>query len=138
MPPPQMTIFDAPTRESCIARRERTNTPLQALVLMNEGQYFHAAKKTARNLLAAERLSDVARVSRAYESVTSNLPDTREMASLQDGLNGLRTTYQQDVESARTLTADISEASDQERVEIAVWTMLVNSLFNLDATKTRE
>ena len=51
IPPPQMTIFDAPTRESCIARRERTNTPLQALVLMNESQYFSAAIHRAKQLL---------------------------------------------------------------------------------------
>ncbi len=58
MPPPQMTIFDAPTRESCIARRERTNTPLQALVLMNEEQYFKAARCFARELLENADLSD--------------------------------------------------------------------------------
>ena len=58
IPPPQMTIFDAPTRESCIARRERTNTPLQALVLMNEEQYFSAAMRLASTLLADPQLAD--------------------------------------------------------------------------------
>jgi hypothetical protein len=138
MPPPQMTIFDAPTRESCIARRERTNTPLQALVLMNERQYFLAAKNTAQNLLAAEGLSEAARLSLAYESVTSHLPDAADLTSLEDGLHGLQATYQQDIESAKALTSEIPELSDQERIELAAWTMLVNSLFNLDATKTRE
>jgi hypothetical protein len=138
MPPPQMTIFDAPTRESCVARRERTNTPLQALVLMNERQYFQAAKNTARKFIAAREIKDAARLSLAYESVTSHVPDAIELKSLLNGLSGLRTTYQQDVESARAMTSDIKEASDQERIEIAAWTMLINSLFNLDATKTRE
>ncbi|MEO2025497.1 MAG: PSD1 and planctomycete cytochrome C domain-containing protein [Fuerstiella sp.] len=138
MPPPQMTIFDAPTRESCVARRERTNTPLQALVLMNERQYFHAARHTARKLITAIETVEAARLSLAYESVTSHLPDAIELTSLQNGLSGLRTTYQQDVESAKAMTSDITEASDQERIEIAAWTMLMNSLFNLDATKTRE
>ncbi|MEO1979438.1 MAG: hypothetical protein ABGZ24_02860, partial [Fuerstiella sp.] len=64
--------------------------------------------------------------------------DAIELTSLQNGLSGLRTTYQQDVESAKAMTSDITEASDQERIEIAAWTMLMNSLFNLDATKTRE
>ncbi len=138
MPPPQMTIFDAPTRESCIARRERTNTPLQALVLMNERQYFNAAKHFAQRMLERTDISDEQRLSYAYESVTSHLPDTSEMTSLRNGLDALRATYQQDLTSAKAMTSDVKEVSDEERIEIAAYTMLVNSLFNLDVTKTRE
>ena len=85
-----MTIFDAPTRESCIARRERTNTPLQALVLMNEQQYFAAAKACARQLLKATNQSDDQRLLQAYESITSHLPDPSEMISLRGGLEAFR------------------------------------------------
>lgn len=138
MPPPQMTIFDAPTRESCVARRERTNTPLQALVLMNEGQYFHAARHFARSLLSETDLSDEARLNRAFETVTSQLPDATEMASLQNGLNVFTATYQQDIDAAQAMTSDLSLPTDTERVRLAAWTMLTNSLFNLDAVKTRE
>ncbi len=133
-----MTIFDAPTRESCIARRARTNTPLQALVLMNEGQYFKDAKHFARKVLERADISDEQRLSYAYESVTSHLPDTSEMSSLRSGLDAFRVTYQEDLASAKAMTTDVLEASDQERIEIAAYTMLVNSLFNLDVTKTRE
>jgi hypothetical protein len=138
LPPPQMTIFDAPTRESCIARRERTNTPLQALVLMNEGQYFEAAKHFARTVVGRADTSDEQRLSDLYESVTSHLPDESEMTSLRNGLDALRANYQADPASARALTANVREASDQERVDIAAYTMLINSLFNLDVVKTRE
>ncbi len=62
LPPPQMTIFDAPTRESCIARRERTNTPLQALLLMNEEQHFAAAMHYAKSLLKRSELTDDERI----------------------------------------------------------------------------
>lgn len=138
MPPPQMTIFDAPTRERCIARRERTNTPLQALVLMNESQYFHAARTAARNLLAAEGSTDRNRLIQSYESVTAHLPGPSQLESLERGLKSLRTTYGSDVELARELTTDLADLSDEDRVELAAWTMLMNSLFNLDEVKTRE
>ncbi|MBC8351974.1 MAG: PSD1 domain-containing protein [Planctomycetes bacterium] len=138
MPPPQMTIFDAPTRESCIARRERTNTPVQALVLMNESQFFLAAQQFAHQLVAKKELSEEERLIFAYESVTSHLPDSTELASLRSGLEGLKEIYQEDIAAANTMTTDIELTSDQARIEVASYTMLVNSLFNLDVTKTRE
>jgi hypothetical protein len=138
MPPPQMTILDAPTRESCIARRERTNTPLQALLLMNEPHYFDAARHFAQRLLEQTALSDRQRLSQAFESVTSQLPDQDEINSLSDGLNLLRASYRQDLASAQAMTSDLEEVSDQQRIEIAAHTMLINALFNLDITKTRQ
>ena len=138
MPPPQMTIFDAPTRESCIARRERTNTPLQALVLMNESQYFAAAENLVHRILVREQRDDQLRLAFAFESVTSHLPGTTELMSLRNGLTAFRAAYRDDLESARAMTTDTKQASDAERVEIAAWTMLINSLFSLDAVKTRE
>jgi hypothetical protein len=138
LPPPQMTIFDAPTRESCIARRERTNTPLQALVLMNEEQYFKAAKHFVQQVLGKADMSEEQRLSFAYESVTSHLPDATELTSLQNALGTFRAIYQGDVASVKEMTSDVKTASDEERIEIAVYTMLTNALFNLDVTKTRE
>lgn len=138
MPPPQMTIFDAPTRERCIARRERTNTPLQALVLMNESQYFLAARTTAENLLAKVDLDDRQRLQESYETLTAALPDAAVMSSLERGLEALRSAYRDDVALAQEMTADVQNINDEQRVELAAWTMLMNSLFNLDQVKTRE
>ncbi|RPI84337.1 MAG: DUF1553 domain-containing protein, partial [Planctomycetaceae bacterium] len=138
MPPPQMSIFDAPTRESCISRRERTNTPVQALLLMNETQYFEAARHLARQLLDAHNQSDENRLSIAFESVTSQLPTAAELADLRTGLEGFRSIYREDLDAARTLTADLALSGDPQRIELAAYTMVVNSLFNLDAAKTRE
>ena len=137
MPPPQMTIFDAPTRESCTARRERTNTPLQALVLMNERQYFKAAGHFARRLLDMD-LTDQQRLLHTYEAVTSHLPDESELSSLRRGLDSLRVAYQDDLPSARAMTSDLEAFTDEERIQTAAHTMLINSLFSLDVTKTRE
>ncbi|MCC6511746.1 MAG: PSD1 domain-containing protein, partial [Pirellulaceae bacterium] len=115
MPPPQMTIFDAPTRESCTSRRERTNTPVQALLMMNESQYFEAARHFAQQLLAPSDHSDAERLSIAFESITSHLPDADEQASLRSGLESFRAVYQDDVEAAREMTADVTLANDAQR-----------------------
>jgi hypothetical protein len=140
LPPPQMSIFDAPTRESCIARRERTNTPLQALVLMNEEQYFLAASYCARELLRSAEREDDERIRLAFEKVTSQLPGAAEMESLQDALHDFRKLYASDAASAAAITTDLLHvgADPAERIELAAWTMLVHSLLNLDVTKTRQ
>lgn len=136
LPPPQMTIFDAPNRDACIARRERTNTPLQALLLMNEEQYFDAAKHLADELLASEHVDDDARLGHAYEAVTSQLAPVGTMSQLRGALEEFRELYRTDVAAAEAMIPDPAEA--ESRTELAAWTMLVHSLFNLDTTKTRE
>ena len=138
MPPPQMTIFDAPTRESCTSRRERTNTPVQALLMMNESQYFEAARHFAQQLLSSSQHDDAQRLRIAFESVTAHLPDADEQASLQSGLESFRELYRDDIDAAKALTAELGLTDDAQRIELASYTMVVNSLFNLDAAKTRE
>lgn len=137
MPPPQMTIFDAPTREYCISRRERTNTPVQALMMMNESQYFQAARHFAQELLS-QYFNDDLRLGVAYEAVTSQLPDAAELADMRTGLESFRAVYQEDFAAAQALTSDLKDLSDAQRVELAAFTMVANSLFNLDVAKTRE
>jgi hypothetical protein len=138
MPPPQMTIFDAPTRESCTSRRERTNTPVQALLTMNESQYFEAARHFAQQLLSPSDQSDEQRLGIAFESVTSHVPDATELVDLRNGLEGFRSIYRDDVEAARAITSGLTLANDAQRVELSAFTMIINSLFNLDTAKTRE
>ena len=138
MPPPQMTIFDAPTREQCIARRERTNTPLQALVLMNEQQYFVAARHLARQIFSDADATDRQRIALVYESITSQLPDESEVTILEEGLQDFRAEYAADRGLAKELAGDLPPLDDHESIELAAYTMLVNSLLNLDIAKTRE
>ncbi|QDT12359.1 PSD1 and planctomycete cytochrome C domain-containing protein [Planctomycetes bacterium K23_9] len=152
LPPPQMTVFDAPTRESCIARRERTNTPLQALLLMNEGQHFAAARHFAAQLLSdttksgtqqsGTQQSDTQRIVDAYESVTARLPTDQQTKILLGAVNQFRQVYQNDPELTEQMMPSDKQATDDgaedEKVELAAWTMLVHSLLNLDTTKTRE
>ena len=80
-PPPQMTTFDAPSREACQVRRERTNTPLQALLLMNEPQFIEAARGLAeRTLREAGRPTDD-RLTYMFRLVTSRRPTPRTWPS---------------------------------------------------------
>ena len=144
LPPPQMTIFDAPTREACTARRERTNTPLQALVLMNEQQYFQAAMTLADSLLKQSASSDQQRVAEAYERITSQQPDDATVQTLVEALQQFRTVYRDDTQAAADMiaTAESNHVKlvnqPNDRSELAAMTMVVHSLLNLDVTKTRE
>lgn len=143
LPPPQMTIFDAPTRESCVARRERTNTPLQALVLMNEEQYFAAATHFAATLLQRTDLSNDERLSLAYESVTSRLPDDETLETLLQAWNEFRDLYADDPGGAEELiqakaNTSLPKELLQRPVDLAATTMVIHSMLNLDETRTRE
>ena len=75
LPPPAMTVFDAPTREFCKVRRDRSSTPLQALVLFNDPQFIEAARVLAAKLVEQHPKDDVARMSTAYRILTSQSPD---------------------------------------------------------------
>ena len=93
LPPPQMTIFDAPSRESCIARRERTNTPLQALLLMNEEQHFAGAMHFARRLVEQSDLTDTEKVALAYETITGRLPAQKTIDRLRSARHDFLELY---------------------------------------------
>ena len=140
LPPPQMTIFDAPTREACIARRERTNTPLQALLLMNEGQYFQAASRAALRLLQEEERDRSGHLKAAYEMITSQLPSPTEIQRLSQAWDAFHHQYTADQEARDLITQDAlsPSASPEERASMAAWTLLIHSLLNLDITKTRQ
>lgn len=149
LPPPQMTIFDAPNRDSCIARRERTNTPLQALMLMNEPQFFSASTTLAKRLLDDETLDsddgeDQQRLAAAYEIITSRPPNEEVRESLSRSLEGFRSLYESQPAEATALVQRCTVPAVQavstapEQVRLAAWTMVVHSILNLDCVRTRE
>ena len=131
LPPPQMTILNAPTREACIARRERTNTPLQALLLMNEEEYLKAERHFAGQVLQEKPEQ---RIAFAYETITSQLPDEKESKALADLLIDLEKSYRENPELVAAMTGD----GGQNSAELAAWTLVINTLFNLDINKTRQ
>lgn len=130
-PPPQMSTFDAPSRESCTARRERTNTPLQALVLMNEQQYVEAAHQLARRALEQSQLvTSEQRIQWLFESVTCRLPSEQESHELQALLKDLTEHYKQQPEEANAFNRS-TNATD------AAWAILASTMLNLDEVVTK-
>ncbi len=134
LPPPQMTILNAPTREACIARRERTNTPLQALLLMNEQEYLKAARHLAVHILKSGEKDPIAV---AYETVTSHVPDQNEAGLLQTAFASIEKQYAASPEMAKELLHGADPQGVPES-KLAAFTVLVNSMYNLDITKTRQ
>jgi hypothetical protein len=132
MPPPQMSIMNAPSRESCVARRERTNTPLQALVLMNEPEYFKLAQSCAERTLSETKGDRQKTLIRLYERITSHPPSTDDLVLLNQSLDQFILHYKNNQELAKKSAPDAQEAD-----KTAAWTLLAHSMLNLEAAKVR-
>jgi hypothetical protein len=138
--PPSMTTFDSAGRETCTVREVRTNTPLQALNLMNDVTFVEAARVLAERVLTGCEPSDEARIERAFRLVTSRPPSPTEQTVLLEGLRAHRARYAQDRALAQTLirigTTPPSDVLDPG--ELATFTAIGNLLLNLDETITKE
>ncbi|MEL7496579.1 MAG: DUF1553 domain-containing protein [Planctomycetota bacterium] len=135
MPPPQMTILNAPIRDACVARRERTNTPSQALLLLNEPEYMKAARKLAIKIV--QQPVDQ-RIRFAWESVTCKVPDSIEYGIVETLLDELQQSYEESPKLAELICEGAALEGTQAKSELAAWTVVVNTLFNLDITKNRD
>jgi hypothetical protein len=135
MPPPQMTILNAPIRDACITRRERTNTPSQALLLLNEKEYLNAARELAKQILTHDEQD---RIDVAWETVTCRLPDKTERETIAILIEDLNAKYTQEPDLALELCAGAGLSETDSNSELAAWTIAINTLYNLDITKTQE
>ena len=139
-PPPQMGTFDAPSREACTVRRERTNTPLQALLLMNDPQYLEAARCFAERILRASADSPRQRILWAFEQATMRLPAEPEIEELLAAYRDFFSEYSADQLAAEAVI-DVGEFLPDDKVapiELATWTMVANLVLNLDEVITKE
>lgn len=133
-PPASMDIFNAPSREFCTVRRERTNTPLQALVTLNDDQYVEAARNLAQKMLKEAAPTPLARLNYLGMRLLARPFHTQEVAILSKSLQELAGFYKTHTKEAKTLImvgeskADASLAPEA----LATWTMLTNQLMNLD------
>ncbi len=138
MPPPQMTILDAPTREACIARRERTNTPLQALLLLNEPEYLKAARHLAQQTVADGALDQNQRLRVLYETITARVPDAPAMETMRDLVADLESMYGAKPALAEQLCQGVPFEQGRTATELATWTMVASTIYNLEITRTRD
>ena len=132
-PPASMEIFNAPSRENCTVRRERTNTPLQALVTLNDPQFVEAARALADDALQAGGADDASRVEFVFRRLLARPPAADEMAIVQASLAELAAWYAAHPEEAKQLVAiGESKPRTDDPPRLAAWTMLANELMNLD------
>jgi len=138
-PPPTMITFDAPSREKCRARRERTNTPLQALITLNDPQYFEAARHLGYRMMREGGTEDGARLRYGFRLATGRAPCDSECTVLEESLVAQRAHYKADAEAAKQAIS-VGESSVPDDVtppELAAYTMVANLILNLDEVLTR-
>jgi hypothetical protein len=133
-PPAQMEIFNAPNRETCTVRRERTNTPLQALVTLNDVQFVEAARHLAQAALKDGGDQTASRIDLLARRLLARPFRAEEIEVVQDSLAELLAYYKEHGEDAKKLIAVGESKADPnlDAATLAAWTMLVNQLMNLD------
>ncbi len=139
VPPPSMATFDAPDRETCQVRRARTNTPLQALVLMNDVQYVEAARKLAERVMRDGGVATGDRVAYAFRSLLNRRPNATELQSLSNLYEEYLSAFRGDPEAATKLLSAGESPRDEtlDTHELAAWSMVAHVLLNLSETVTR-
>ncbi len=133
-PPPQLSTFDAPLRESCSVRRERTNTPLQALLLMNDPQYFECARALGERTMREGGVDSREQAAWMFQQATCRLPDDEELEELVSTYQDHLAHFRQEAEAAKSVI-QIGEGAPDEKVDAAqwaAWTMVGNLVLNLD------
>jgi len=135
-PYPSMATFDAPNREVCVLKRDRTNTPLQALVTLNDPVFIEAAQGLARRVVLVElpKASNEERIARIFEHALARLPAERETKSVLQLLDVARVDLESAADRASKLATDpIGLLPDgASTVEMAAWTTVCNVVLNLD------
>ncbi len=138
-PPPALTTFDAPSREECVVRRSRTNTPLQALALMNDEQYVEAARHLAERMIRKGGKTPAERIVFGFRLATSRQPTADEVRIFQKLYDAQAAAYAKNEQAAVKLIGVGESARDAslDARELAAWTMVANVILNLDETVTK-
>ena len=123
VPPPSMMTFDAPTRDFCEVKRQKTSTPLQALVMLNDPQLIEASKHLAKNILKDNTMSQEERIELIFRKITSRFPTGEELNKFIQYVETVETDYESN--------SDINKTENISKTEYA-YTLLSSLIFNLD------
>ena len=136
---PSLLAFDAPSREECTAERPRSNTPLQALVLLNDITYVESARSFAERIIKEGGTDHVARINWALETALSRKGNEKEIKILSELQANQKARYTADVDSAKAFNeTGIKSTSDNiDPAELASWTTIARTILNLHETITR-
>ena len=136
-PHPSLSNFDAPDRQVCSVRRPRTNTPLQALALMNDPTYVEAARHLAARMVGSGETAE-ARIASGFRRVLGRLPTARETAVLARLHQDQREVFLKDAEAARRLlSVGDSPATAGDAADMAAWAVVAGAILNLDEAVTK-
>ena len=138
-PHPAMTTFDAPSREFCVLKRSRSNTPLQALNILNDPVYVEAAQALARRIAGSGPTDLKGRVTYAFRLCLARLPNAREVERVIDLYQTELANFRMNRQAAEKMaTSQLGmPADDSDLSELAAWTVIANVLLNLDEMITK-
>ncbi|MBM3727479.1 MAG: DUF1553 domain-containing protein [Acidobacteria bacterium] len=139
VPHPTMTVFDAPDREFCVVRRSTTNTPLQALTLLNDPIYVEAARKLAERALREGGSAPEGRLRHAFRLATGRAADAHETEVLLKTLDRMLAAYRADAPGARALLATGASPADpaMDPAELAAYAAVAGMILNMDEVITK-
>ncbi len=140
VPPPSLSAFDAPDREKCTSRRTLTNTPLQALVLLNDQTYIEAARALATHAMLEAGKDPGNRIAYAFRRATGRKPTAEETGILRGLYLKELDHYRHDPKAAAELLHEGETPLDPTLApaELAAWTLVSSAILNLDETITKE
>jgi hypothetical protein len=138
--PPSLLTFDAPDREKCTARRSVTNTPLQALVLLNDPSYIEASRALAQRIMTEAGGDAAKRIEYGFRLVTARKPSAKEAKILLDLERQELSQYRRNKDAAMKLLAVGESAYDKklDPTELAAWTTVASTMLNMDEAITKE
>ena len=138
-PMPNMLIFDAPTREKCMIQRPVTNTPLQALVVLNDPQFVEAARAFAQKIIIKGGKDDISRINYGFKIVLSRDATEEELSVIKNVLKNQITSFGSDKEKAKQFLSvgEFKRDESLDLVEHASWSVIAQILLNMDETLTR-